>query len=185
MEKNEMIRIGLDIGIKSVGWAVVACDEKGEPKSIVALGSRIFDAAEKPKDGGSLAADRRDARGMRRRLRRKSERLRRLRALFEEFGIAPNFSGEDANMLRVKGLDERLSENDFARVLYLLCKNRGFKSNKRDDKSSIDEKTSKTQKDDEEGKLLGVANANEELLTSKNYRTVAQFERRLLAHRLS
>lgn len=161
MEK-EMIRVGLDIGITSVGWAVVACDERGEPKRIVDLGSRIFDAAEKPKDGGSLAADRREARGLRRRLRRKGERLRRLNALFAEYGVEPNFVGEEANLLRIRGLDERLSENDFARVLYLLCKNRGFKSNKRANKSS------------DEGKLLQNANANDELLTSKNYRTIGE-----------
>lgn len=174
MENDEMIRIGLDIGITSVGWAVMACDENGEPKRIVELGSRIFDAAEKPKDGGSLAADRRDARGMRRRLRRKGERLRRLRALFAERGVCIDFEGEDANMLRLKGLDEELSKNDFARVLYLLCKNRGFKSNKRANKVAIDVRSAKSQKDDEDGKLLEFANANEQLMISKNYRTVGE-----------
>ena len=78
--KRTPIRIGLDIGITSVGWAVMACDEEnGEPLRILGLGSRIFDAAEVQKTGGSLAAERRTARSMRRRLRRKGERLRRLK----------------------------------------------------------------------------------------------------------
>ena len=64
--------IGLDIGITSVGWSVIEDDSNGNPIRIIDLGSRIFDAAEKPKDGSPLAKERRDARGLRRRLRRKA-----------------------------------------------------------------------------------------------------------------
>lgn len=161
MDKSDRapIRIGLDIGIASVGWAVMACDEQGEPKRILGLGSRIFDSAE-VQNGGSLAAERRDARSMRRRLRRKGERLRRLRQLLKEYDVEINFAGEDVNMLRLKGLDELLSDNDFARILYLLCKNRGFKSSKKDDKTS------------KEG--LQSANSNRALMESKHYRTVGE-----------
>lgn len=49
-----MYRLGLDVGIKSVGWCVLECDESGEPIQINALNSRIFDAAEQPKTGASL-----------------------------------------------------------------------------------------------------------------------------------
>ena len=51
-------RIGLDIGITSTGWSVIKNKENGEPERIIDLGSRIFDAAEKPKDGSPLAKDR-------------------------------------------------------------------------------------------------------------------------------
>lgn len=51
--------IGLDIGITSIGYAVIMLDEKDEPCRIVRLGSRIFEAAENPKDGSSLSAPRR------------------------------------------------------------------------------------------------------------------------------
>lgn len=78
-----MYRLGLDIGIKSVGWCVLECDEQGEPIQINALNSRIFDAAEHPKTGASLAEPRRTARGLRRRIRRKSLRLERIRQLFK------------------------------------------------------------------------------------------------------
>mgnify|MGYP001098008245 CR=1 FL=1 len=57
--------IGLDIGIASVGWAVVALDNNELPYGIINMGSRIFDAAENPKDGASLALPRREARSMR------------------------------------------------------------------------------------------------------------------------
>ena len=51
--------IGLDIGIASVGWAVVALNENAEPYGLIRCGSRIFDKAEQPKTGDSLAAPQR------------------------------------------------------------------------------------------------------------------------------
>ena len=59
--------IGLDIGIASVGWAVVVLNENAEPYGLIRCGSRIFDKAEQPKTGESLAAPRREARRTRRR----------------------------------------------------------------------------------------------------------------------
>ena len=69
--------IGLDIGIASVGWAVVALNENAEPYGLIRCGSRIFDKAEEPQKGDSLAAPRRKARSARRRLRRRSLRAER------------------------------------------------------------------------------------------------------------
>ena len=80
-------RIGLDIGIASVGWAVIENNEIGEPKRIIDLGTRIFDAAENLKDGSPLAKERRDARGLRRRLRRKKHRVERTKRLLERYNI--------------------------------------------------------------------------------------------------
>ena len=76
---NESInyRLGLDIGITSVGWAVINLDKK----RIEDLGVRIFNAAEHPKDGSSLALPRRLARGRRRLLRRKAYRVNRVKKL--------------------------------------------------------------------------------------------------------
>ena len=54
--------IGLDIGIGSVGWATVTLDVEDKPCGIIGMGSRIFDEAEQPKTGDSLAAPRREAR---------------------------------------------------------------------------------------------------------------------------
>ena len=48
--------LGLDIGIGSVGWAVLRNQPNGEPDRIQDLGVRIFDKAEQPKTGASLAA---------------------------------------------------------------------------------------------------------------------------------
>lgn len=79
--------IGLDCGISSVGYAVMALDLKDEPCRIIKLNSRIFNAAENPKDGSSLALPRREARGGRRRTRRHRHRIERIKHLMLKSGL--------------------------------------------------------------------------------------------------
>lgn len=167
-----MYRLGLDVGIKSVGWCVLECDENGEPIQINALNSRIFDAAEQPKTGASLAEPRRNARGLRRRIRRKSFRLERIRKLFIENGIElfetqddliclkDEYKNLDVVKLRADALDKKLTEAEFARVLYSLARHRGFKSNKREGA-----------KDSDEGKLLSSIRESEEEMRESGMRT--------------
>lgn len=167
-----MYRLGLDVGIKSVGWCVLECDENGEPIQINALNSRIFDAAEQPKTGASLAEPRRNARGLRRRIRRKSFRLERIRKLFSENGIElfetqddliclkDEYKNLDVVKLRSDALDKKLTEVEFVRVLYSLARHRGFKSNKREGA-----------KDSDEGKLLGSIRKSEEEMRESGMRT--------------
>ena len=167
-----MYRLGLDVGIKSVGWCVLECDENGEPIQINALNSRIFDAAEQPKTGAPLAEPRRNARGLRRRIRRKSFRLERIRKLFSENGIElfetqddliclkDEYKNLDVVKLRSDALDKKLTEAEFARVLYSLARHRGFKSNKREGA-----------KDSDEGKLLGSIRKSEEEMRESGMRT--------------
>ena len=52
--------LGLDIGIKSIGWAVIN-DEKNR---IEDLGVRIFPAAERAIDGGAINENRSIASGL-------------------------------------------------------------------------------------------------------------------------
>lgn len=167
-----MYRLGLDVGIKSVGWCVLECDENGEPIQINALNSRIFDAAEHPQTGASLAEPRRNARGLRRRIRRKSFRLERIRKLFTENGIQlfetqedliclkDEYKNLDVVKLRSDALDKKLTEAEFARVLYSLARHRGFKSNKREGA-----------KDSDEGKLLSSIRESEEEMRESGMRT--------------
>ena len=74
--------LGLDCGIASVGHAVMLLDENDEPFKIHSLGSRVFEAAEQPKTGASLALPRRMNRGLRRTTRRKQFRKERIKNLF-------------------------------------------------------------------------------------------------------
>lgn len=167
-------RIGLDIGISSVGWSAIEDDINGNPIRIIDLGSRIFDKAEMPKDGSPLSKERRDARGLRRRLRRKKHRVERTKRLLERYHIISKKEIEDmyANYkpqfnvyeLRVQALDEKLTNRELARVLISFVKKRGYKSNSKAEENS----------NSDAGKLLTATKENENLMKAKGYRTVAE-----------
>lgn len=162
--------IGFDIGITSVGWAVVALDSEDKPYGIINMGSRVFDAAEQPKTGASLAAPRREARSARRRLRRHQHRLERIRRLLLTENVISQaeldtlFAGklEDIYTLRVKALDAPVSRTEFARILLHIAQRRGFRSNRK----------SETAKED--GELLAAVSKNRALMVEKGYRTVGE-----------
>ena len=63
MYDNKYI-VGLDIGISSVGWALLALDENDNPYRIIDVGSRIFTPGEEA-SGDSKAKARREKRGAR------------------------------------------------------------------------------------------------------------------------
>ena len=171
--------IGLDIGIASVGWATVALDDEDLPFGIIGMGSRIFDAAEQPKTGASLAAPRREARSARRRLRRHRHRNERIRALLLREQIltveqlAHLFDGQlsDIYALRVKALDESVSNEELARILIHISQRRGFRSNRKAETSK------------EDGELLTAVNANKERMKQSGYRTVAEMYLKDAAYR--
>ena len=171
-ETKMALILGLDIGIASVGWCVLD-DEK---KKIAGLGVRVFPVAENPKDGAPLALPRRLARSARRRLRRRRERLERIRSLFVGEGLAASDDAIDAVFariaqeqgtpyrLRAEGLDRRLTDEEWLRVLYHIAKHRGFKSNRR----------SAEEKDSEAGRMLSGVRANTVRMEEKGYRTVGE-----------
>lgn len=168
-------KIGLDLGVGSVGWSVLRTDENGLPIKIEALGSRVFDKAENPKDGSSLAKKRRDARGVRRRLRRRRHRRDRVLSLLEEYNILTKkqvydmynsgykFS-KNIYELRVEGLDSKLTDKELARILINFVKRRGYKSNSKSEEAN----------DKEAGKLKTATVENDKIMKENNYRTVAQ-----------
>lgn len=164
--------IGLDIGITSIGYAILALDAADNPFRIEKLGSRIFDIAENPKDGSSLALPRREARGARRRTRRHRHRLERIRGLIlsskilteEELSSLYNTKVSDIYELRTRALDELVTPEEFARILIHLAQRRGFLSNRKSPKSETAEN----------GKLLGAVSLNAQLRIDKGYRTVGE-----------
>lgn len=171
-----MYRIGLDIGITSVGYAVIETDISGEPLRIMSMSSRIFDAAEEPKTGASLAEPRREARGLRRRVRRRKHRKDRIKALLVRQHIVTKdelitlFKLEkgidkqkDIYETRYNALYKKLDNKDFAKLLIHLAQRRGFKSNRKADSN-----------DKEAGKLLKAIESNKELLNEKNYKTIGE-----------
>lgn len=163
------LHVGLDIGIASVGWAVIDDDEK----KILGLGVRTFDKAENPKDGSSLALPRRMARSARRRLRRRHSRMEQLRDLLVANGVVSrdelehlhNTSPETRTPyeLRCEGLDRLLTSQEWTRVLTQLCKRRGYKSMRLGERA-----------DDDEGVINAAISANQQLMAQKGYRTAGE-----------
>ena len=158
------LTFGFDIGIASVGWAVL-CDTR-----IVDLGVRCFDAAEDPKTGDSLGAKWRTLKVARRRLFRRADRLKQLLRLFVKEGLlakadhallaAPPTEEGETNYrtpwaLRSRGLDERLLPDDWARVIYHLVKRRGFLSTRKAERVQKEATTSAAK--EKQGLLSGVA----------------------------
>jgi len=169
---SEKFVFGLDIGIASVGWAVL-----GENR-IIDLGVRCFDKAETAKEGESLNLSRRTARLMRRRLRRRAWRLTKLARLLKRGGLiadvrklkqqpAKGFKTPDLWQLRVDALDRALNNEEWARVLYHLCKHRGFHWISRAEAKAADS-------DKEGGKVKKGLAGTKLLIQEKNYRTAAE-----------
>lgn len=159
--------LGLDVGITSCGWAVLELNHEDEPVRIVDLNSRIFDKAEAPKTGESLAAPRRMARGIRRLTRRRKFRLHRVRGFLvrhhiltkEEIeNLYKNPHKTDIYELRYRALTEKVSPSDWARLLIFFAKHRGFQSNRKNEKSG------------EDGLMLAAIGENKKIL--ENYRSV-------------
>jgi len=163
--------LGLDIGITSVGWAVLNLDAK----RIENLGVRAFNAAEDPQSKAPLAEPRRLARSMRRRLRRRAGRLRRAKELFVQYGLVASERDDDIFLtkekdaptpyeIRAKGLDHLLTGEEFARALFHIIKRRGFKSNRK--------KAAPDNQDDK--RMLGSISENRRIMEEKGYRTVGE-----------
>lgn len=162
--------VGLDIGITSVGYAVLELDEQEQPCQIIRLGCRMFEAAENAQNGSSLAAPRREKRSQRRRLRRRRHRLERIRQLIVNRGLLTQqeldglFTGKlpDIYALRVRALDEPVTNAELARIWIHLAQRRGFRSNRRSAAGGDD------------GKLKAAVEANRARMAEKGYRTCAE-----------
>lgn len=165
----EPLIFGLDIGIASVGWCVLA------PNRIVDLGIRRFSKAETDKEGDSLNLVRRMARLTRRRLRRRAWRLTKLARLLKRYGVVEDVRTlkEPAALspwhLRVAGLDRCLSAEDWARVIYHLHKHRGFHW-----LSKAEEKQLDNDKTGEGGRVKKGLFETQQKMREKNYRTAAE-----------
>ena len=167
--------LGLDIGIASVGWAMVEIDEEENPIRLIDLGVRVFERAEVPKTGDSLAAARRLARSVRRLTRRRAHRLLRARRLLKREGVLQAADFDENGLikslpntpwqLRAAALDRKLTPLEWSAVLLHLIKHRGYLSQRKNEGETADK---------ELGALLkGVAD-NAHALQTGNFRTPAE-----------
>ncbi len=149
--------IGLDLGTNSIGWAIVNEKENdSEKSSIIRLGVRVnpltVDEKTNFEKGKSITtnADRRMKRSMHRNLQRYKLRRKNLIECMLENGIitedtplfeSGNRSTFNTYRARAKAVEKEISLEDFARVLLMINKKRGYKSNRKI-------------KDTEEGELI-------------------------------
>ena len=140
------------------------------------MGVHLFDAPQEDKTKVSLAVGRRNARSARRNNLRTKVRMKHCLKLLVDAGLVPPDAGRKwfqscpgdrpVLQLRARGLDVKLSDREFAQVLYVLCRRRGYIPH---GEGSLSET------DDAEGrKVLKAIRENTEALESGRYRTVGE-----------
>ena len=139
--------LGLDLGTNSIGWAYVKEAGNSNEKSeivdagvrIVSLSSEEISDFEKGKSV-TINAARTLKRGARRNLQRYKLRRENLIQLLKENGIIDNHSiltesGKNSTheiwRIRSKATKEKVSLDEFARILLNINKKRGYKSNRK------------------------------------------------------
>lgn len=189
MYDNKYI-VGLDIGISSVGWALLALDENDNPYRIIDVGSRIFTPGEEA-SGDSKAKARREKRGARRISRRREFRIDRVRNLLYENNYLKGNINEDnvvseknleltkifndmiteyykknntnPYILKTEALNRKLTDEELSIILVHYAKKRGYKSNREEGTN-----------DKDAGKVLSAIKENEKIMKENHYETVSE-----------
>ncbi len=170
--------LGLDLGITSIGWALVMVDEeKALSNNIIASGVRIFTIAEHPKDGKSLALPRREARGARRTTKRKAQKIRAIKRLLLKEKVLTqheldnlfigNKGQKDVWDLRREALYRELDNKELSRIMIHLAKHRGYFSNRKSEKPDKSDKEAKA--------VLGGIGLNKKILEDTKYLTIGEY----------
>lgn len=139
--------LGLDLGTTSIGWALVnEAESTDEKSSVVKIGVRVnpltVDEQQNFEKGRSITtnADRTLKRSMRRNLQRYKLRRENLVDCLKKNGIITNDTilTENGNnstfhtyRMRAKAAIEEVSLEDFARILLMINKKRGYKSSRK------------------------------------------------------
>lgn len=116
---NNSYILGLDIGITSVGYGII----EYETRDVIDAGVRLFKEANVENNEG-----RRSKRGARRLKRRRRHRLQRVKKMLFDYKLLnedSEISGINPYEARVKGLSEKLSDEEFSAALLHLAKRRG------------------------------------------------------------
>lgn len=112
------ITLALDIGVASVGWAVI----ENDTEKVLEAGSNIF-----PEASAANNQTRRELRQGRRLKRREKTRLNDFKKLWEKNNfIIPEIKSNDIASLKEKALDEKISFDELYLILYSYLKHRGI-----------------------------------------------------------
>jgi len=150
--------IGLDVGIASCGWGIIETTDSGTAGVVVAAGVRCFDAPLVEKTREPKSAERRRARGQRRIIRRRRQRMNAVRKLLSEAGLLASARADALHVaardiapvtpwtLRAAALERCLSAAEAAVVLGHIARHRGFRSNAKAASGNAADETSKMKK---------------------------------------
>ena len=178
--------LGLDLGVGSIGWCLIALDAQGDPVEILGMGSRVVplnnatDAADFSIGKAFTANQERTARRtMRRGFARYQLRRYRLRRELEKVGMLPDAALIQLPLLELWELRERaatagrrLTLPELGRVLCHINQKRGYRHVKSDAAAIVGDEGEK-KKDSNSAYLAGIR-ANDEKLQDE-HKTVGQY----------
>ena len=178
--------LGLDLGVGSIGWCLIALDAQGDPVEILGMGSRVVplnnatDAADFSIGKAFTANQERTARRtMRRGFARYQLRRYRLRRELAKVGMLPDAALIQLPLLELWELRERaatagrrLTLPELGRVLCHINQKRGYRHVKSDAAAIVGDEGEK-KKDSNSAYLAGIR-ANDEKLQDE-HKTVGQY----------
>ena len=179
--------LGLDLGVGSIGWCLIALDAQGDPAEILGMGSRVVPlnnatkAIEAFNAGAAFTAnqERTARRTMRRGFARYQLRRYRLRRELEKVGMLPDAALIQLPLLELWELRERaatagrrLTLPELGRVLCHINQKRGYRHVKSDAAAIVGDEGEK-KKDSNSAYLAGIR-ANDEKLQAE-HKTVGQY----------
>ena len=181
--------LGLDLGVGSIGWCLIALDAQGDPAEILGMGSRVVPLTNLGDDkafskGEAFTANQKRTarRTMRRGFARYQLRRYRLRRELEKVGMLPDAALIQLPLLELWELRERaatagrrLTLPELGRVLCHINQKRGYRHVKSDAAAIVgDEGEKKKKKKDSNSAYLAGIRANDEKLQAE-HKTVGQY----------
>ena len=177
--------LGLDLGVGSIGWCLIALDAQGDPAEILGMGSRVVPLTNLGDDkafskGEAFTANQKRTarRTMRRGFARYQLRRYRLRRELEKVGMLPDAALIQLPLLELWELRERaatagrrLTLPELGRVLCHINQKRGYRHVKSDAAAIVGDEGEK--KDSNSAYLAGIR-ANDEKLQDE-HKTVGQY----------
>ena len=178
--------LGLDLGVGSIGWCLIALDAQGDPAEILGMGSRVVPLTNLGDDkafskGEAFTANQKRTarRTMRRGFARYQLRRYRLRRELEKVGMLPDAALIQLPLLELWELRERaatagrrLTLPELGRVLCHINQKRGYRHVKSDAAAIVADEGEK-KKDSNSAYLAGIR-ANDEKLQGE-HKTVGQY----------
>ena len=178
--------LGLDLGVGSIGWCLIALDAQGDPAEILGMGSRVVpltnlgdDKAFSKGEAFTANQERTARRTMRRGFARYQLRRYRLRRELAKVGMLPDAALIQLPLLELWELRERaatagrrLTLPELGRVLCHINQKRGYRHVKSDAAAIVGDEGEK-KKDSNSAYLAGIR-ANDEKLQNE-HKTVGQY----------